>query len=230
MVIALLVLSLACAPWAEWVKVFIGGAICVVIILADSTRLFLYHLYDREDLVTKRPRRDSLRARTFIRRVHHYLMEMLKLLRKDEIPYPSAATLLSVAVLMPLLLGAPVWFVTPVIVSFVVGDACARLYGKLLQFVRLPYNPDKSVGGILGYVFNGTTAALLSVVLHLYVNELYPKDYSRHQLCIAISVTTLVGAIIESFIRRRSTLIAHIFDDNLVVPMLTYPVFYLMLV
>jgi uncharacterized protein (TIGR00297 family) len=83
------------------------------------------------------------------------------------------------------------------------GDGVATLAGQGMRSPRLPWNPDKSVAGLVGFVLGGTAAAtgLLIVVGR--------HDLGAPVLAVA-ALTALAAALVETIPVRL--------DDNLSVP------------
>ena len=89
------------------------------------------------------------------------------------------------------------------------GDGMASVIGSLVGRHRLPWNEAKSWEGVLAHVVFGSAAAMCigSFVAHGHGLDVDPVTFA-----IAISVATLVTAIVES--------IESGVDDNILVPLL----------
>lgn len=86
-----------------------------------------------------------------------------------------------------------------------VGDSCAHLFGRRVPMVRLPWNREKSLGGILAFGCSATVAGFLVLAW------IGPVPTYIHLLWVAFCASW-VAAIYES--------LPLTFDDNVIVPLI----------
>lgn len=90
-----------------------------------------------------------------------------------------------------------------------IGDGLATLVGRLRPIAPLPWNPEKSVGGLLAFVVGGTLACSILVVWTV------PTAGQSAWILLTCGVCALLAGLSESLLLP--------INDNLLVPMVAAP-------
>jgi uncharacterized protein (TIGR00297 family) len=139
--------------------------------------------------------------------IHNYLLlprYSPGLFRPDErglggiLSYPLALCVLILLLPQHLEVVAGAWAL------LAVGDGLATLVGRSRPLAPLPWNPEKSLGGLLAFVVGGTLACSILVVWTA------PETGQSAWIFLTLGVCALVAGLVESLLLP--------INDNLLVP------------
>lgn len=218
-------LALICGqmlPFSESEKVHVALVVGVTLSTLDlGVRLPLYYW-----LVHRRewePRSSKLKKLFLL--LEDRLLLRTKILRMHERGMPATAAHFTLGVMIPLMIGIPIWAVVPAVVMFGFGDPAARLSGIKFGVRRVWKQGTKTWAGLAGYFYAASFSGLLSVALQ-DAFPLYPTYLSTVRLVIAVLITAACTAFFESMCDKGGDLFSKIVDDNFLVPCVGSVAFY----
>ncbi len=180
-------------------------------------RIPLYHFFVRNWKDTGQPRfRVPWLSRTFLF-LEKWLLIKTGVIRKSERGKPATAIHFTLGIIIPLVIGVPLWAVVPAVVIFAFGDPAARLSGIAWGKKLVWEGGTKTWVGAIFYFYLGLITGLITVVLDRWF-PLYPPQYSELSIIGAVIAATLVSAYFESLCEKGTTLFAELLDDNFLAP------------
>ncbi len=188
-------------------------------------RVPLYHFFVRSWKDTGRPRfRVPWLSRTFLF-LENWLLIKTGVIRKSERGKPATAIHFTMGIMIPLLIGIPLWAVVPAVVIFAFGDPSARLSGIAWGKKPVWNGGTKTWVGAVTYVNVGLFVGLVTVLLnHTY--PLYPPQFSDFTISCAVVVSALISGYFEVLCEKGDSLVAEILDDNFLAPLSGSVAFY----
>ena len=213
----------------DWVKIATVAPLCALIIIADAYRVWLYYTYDYVPAGASAPRVQHQERRRFIQNANDYLIGK-KLIREWARGWPSTATPLAFVIMVALLIQVPIWVMVPSLITFAAGDAFAReigvrTNGQHWKIWKRREKPKKTWTGLFGYIWMGTLFGAFTLVLDQWF-PLYPDGYATKHLFLFILLTAVLGGVVEACCELISERLSKIFDDNLIVPIISLGAFY----
>lgn len=194
MVIVFLACFLGHLQVEDPIKRWITVGLCSLIMVLDQIR-FRFPIFSRANawLVTKR------------------------VLRPEEEHAISTATQLAAVIGVPLLFQIPIWILVPAVATFAGGDAFAREIGKRNPYAKKFWKGgDKTWIGFWSYEASGLCIGIGTIVLNQSF-PLYPPEYSIRVLLAGVIIMVFLGAFAEVLCEK----LPKVFDDNLVVPVVS---------
>jgi len=199
-----------------------GGGISVLDILV---RLPLYHFFVRSWKDTGQPFFQVIWVRNIFLFLEKWLLIYPNIIRESERGKPSSSIHFAVGVLVPLLIGIPLWAVVPSVVIFSFGDPAARLMGMRLGTKKMWSSGTKTWEGFIGYCFAGGIGGSLTIILNQWF-PLYPANQSTLTSALVVGFVTCVSAYFESMCEKDGSLMSEFIDDNLLAPFVGSVAFY----
>ncbi len=124
-----------------------------------------------------------------------YLLLRSRVSRPEETNFFSTALSYPACVLGTLLIfPSQAEFAMVVVIMIAFGDGSAYLFGKRFGKTKLPWNPEKTWAGVLGFVIISAPIATLAFWL-----EAKNPDVSLLLAAICCGVTSLLAAVAESW-------------------------------